>query len=340
MPSEERPLTRAQRREQGAEGGLWTVVLSLVLSTVVGTVIGWFLLSPGSSSNRSARVSLEETWPKPTPKTQAPDQREQLLSRLKALQVDRLWFLQLVDRSLNRRFPDRDGRLPSGAPEDQALQKVWIDLANDWLARIERLPPALRSRLGQLQDQDWSQQAQDLKEQGIPSRVVEHLISSGSRSLLPGEPRSGQPAEPLRQLWIAAAIESLADLKVERVAAETSETVNRSLRIPASGVRLVTISAPTDHRLELGVRGTPLMQMAVFGAEGQPVEQRGPMRVVALDATVGSPLHLIVTNNGVASSLATLSCRAERVEPSTVILEEQPTTAEDSSDDLDFDPMD
>ena len=46
------PQSRAQRREQGAEGRLWPVVLALALSAVVGTAIGWMLLSRGSTPVR------------------------------------------------------------------------------------------------------------------------------------------------------------------------------------------------------------------------------------------------------------------------------------------------
>ena len=75
------------------------------------------------------------------------DERQQLLSRLRALQVDRSWFLKLVNTAVLDRFPERGGRLPSDGLEDAPLRRVWNELAEDWLARIEQLPPTLRSRL-------------------------------------------------------------------------------------------------------------------------------------------------------------------------------------------------
>ena len=62
----------------------------------------------------------------------------------------------------------------------------------------------------------------------------------------------------------------------------------------------------------LGINGTPLMQMTIFGAQGQVERQRGPLRVVTLPAAAGSPVQVLVTNEGVSAGLLTLSCRADR----------------------------
>ena len=68
---------------------------------------------------------------------------------------------------------------------------------------------------------------------------------------------------------------------------------------------------PEDHVFDLGINGTPLMQMLVFGAKGQVVEERGPLRVVRIPADVGLPLQVLVTNEGVSSSAFTVSYQAE-----------------------------
>ena len=69
----------------------------------------------------------------------------------------------------------------------------------------------------------------------------------------------------------------------------------------------------------LGINGTPLMQMTVFGSAGQLVEERGPLRVVTLPDTAGSPVQVLVTNEGVSSGLLTLSCRADRPRPAVQV---------------------
>ena len=53
------------------------------------------------------------------------------------------------------------------------------------------------------------------------------------------------------------------------------------------------------------------MQMSVFAANGELLEARGPLRVVSLPAQAKSPLQLLVTNDGVAAGLITLSLRAD-----------------------------
>ena len=81
--------------------------------------------------------------------------------------------------------------------------------------------------------------------------------------------------------------------------------------MPAGGARLISIAVPAGRRLVLGIAGTPLMQMTVFAADGAVVAERGPLRVVTLPVQAGSPVQVLVTNDGVSSGLLTLSCRAD-----------------------------
>lgn len=309
-----RRLSRLEERELGAEGRLWPVVAALALSALVGSAIGWFLLSrqaaPGKApSTATDVVGQPQTASLPPAEV---DERQQLLSRLRALQVDRTWFLKLANTAVLDRFPERGGRLPSDDLEDAPLRRVWNDLAEDWLARIEQLPPTLRSRLGSLKQADWSEQRAALVKQGVTPRAVEQLVSAGARDLLPGDARGRQPQEPYRQLWYAAAIESLRDVQIEQVKARPRIATNLSLRIPAGGARLISVVVPAGAGLVLGINGTPLMEMTVFGADGEVRAERGPLRVSTLQPDLGSPVQVLITNDGVSSGSFTLSCRADQ----------------------------
>ncbi len=300
---------RAMAREQGAEGRLWPVVIALALSALVGSAIGWSLFPRTYTSGRAPRPGRETEGLQPPVEL---DQRQQLVSRLLALQVDRGWFLKLVDASLRIRFPERGGGLSTESQQEAPLRQVWTQLAEEWLARIEQLPLAIRARLGRLSDGAWEQPRQGLLQQGVHPRVVEHLVSVGAKDLLPGSIQGRKPAEPFRQLWIAAAMQSLDDVAIERLAARPVEPTNISLRIPAGGARLVLVEVPAGDGLTLGINGTPLMQMLVFGADGQVEEERGPLRVVRIAAEAGTPQQVLITNEGVSFGVFTLSCRADR----------------------------
>ncbi|MBA4733728.1 MAG: hypothetical protein H2062_04655 [Synechococcus sp.] len=329
----------ASQRDRAAEGRVWPVAAALVLSALLGTVVGWWLLSRGSGSKSSSRahsnrVERQRDASPPSPDSEA---RQQLLNRLRALQIDRTWFLMLVDSSWLSRFPERDGRLPSNAEEDAPLRQVWDDLSEEWLARVEQLPPGVRSRLGQLENKDWEQQQQALIRQGVDPKVVQQLVSAAARNLLPGNALEGPAVEPYRQLWIAAAMETLKGLRIDTVTARPDETVTRSLRVPSVGARLITVDVPAGASLVLGINGTPLMEMTVFGSKGQLLAAKGPLRVVSLPPTAGSPVQVLVVNDGVASGLLTLSCRADA--PPVRDDVQQPDVEEAEPEDLDFDPM-
>ena len=55
------------------------------------------------------------------------------------------------------------------------------------------------------------------------------------------------------------------------------------------------------------------MQMTVFGADGQVLEARGPLRVVSLNRVTRSPVQLLITNEGLAPASLTLSLRPDPV---------------------------
>ena len=158
----------------------------------------------------------------------------------------------------------------------------------------------------------WREPQQALEKQGVHPRVVEQLVSAAARNLLPGDSQGRKPPEPYRQLWYAAAVQSLADVKIETLVAKPRQATNLSLRVPSGGARLISVAVPSGYGLVLGINGTPLMQMTIYGSEGQVETERGPLRVVTLPAAVGSPVQVLVTNEGVASGLLTLSCRADQ----------------------------
>ena len=125
------PVRRRQElKEEAAEGRLIPVVIGLVAALLVGTGLAWLITNRGRVANPAASPGLQ--LPSSLPPAEV-DQRQQLLNRLRALQIDRGWFLKLVDASLLAQYPERGGRLPSDSLDDAPLRKVWNELAEDWL---------------------------------------------------------------------------------------------------------------------------------------------------------------------------------------------------------------
>ena len=303
---------RHEEREEAAEGGFWPVLIALVLSAVVGTAVGWWWLSRGKVATPPPGGVPE--LPSSLPPSEV-DQRQQLLNRLRAMQVDRAWFLSLVDAALLAQYPERNGRLPSDTLEDAPLRRVWNELAEEWLARVEQLPLPLRRRLGNFSASDWEARQAGFVRQGLSPAVLRELVSASVQNLLPSRASQAMPPEPFRQIWYAAADLTLENLRIEPIEAPSGATQVLSAEVPASGARLFPIRLPAGHGLALGVNGSPLLQMSVFSAEGTPLEARGPLRVVTLGSQKGSPVQLLLTNDGVAPALIRLSLRADPPAP-------------------------
>ncbi|MCT0233908.1 protein kinase [Synechococcus sp. CS-1327] len=313
QPPRPSPRSRQQDKEDAVEGRLWPVVVALVLSAVVGITLGWWLLGRGRTPPSAGSEPLLEV-PASLPPAEV-DQRQQLLNRLRALQVNRGWFLKLVDASLLAQFPERRGRLPADSLEDAPFRKVWNELAEEWLVRVESLPLQLRSKLGDFNSADWEAQQRRLAAQGLSPAVLRQLVSGSAQNLLPG--RSGQtiPPEPLRQLWYAAAEQTLQSLRIESIEAAPGVARVVSAQIEAGGARLFPIRVPPGYRLALGVNGSPLMQMSLYDSSGALLEPRGPLRVVTLGKLESSQVQLLVNNEGVAPAMITLSLRADAPPP-------------------------
>lgn len=310
-----RARSREAEREEAAEGGLWPVLIALVLSAVAGTALGWWWLSRGTLRLPGPADVSEQTTSLPPAEV---DQRQQLLNRLRALQIDRSWFLRLVDAALLNQYPERRGRPPGDGLEDAPLRRVWNDLAEEWLARVEQLPLVLRQRLGSFSDADWTGRQRALVAQGLSPSVLRQLVSGSARSLLPSLVGPDLPPEPFRQLWYAAAQQTLENLRIEPIDAPSETTQVQTAEVPASGARLFAIRVPPNHGLALGVSGTPLLQMSLFAADGSPLAPRGPLRVVTVGSQKSSPVQLLVTNDGVAPTRISLSLRADPPPPSAV----------------------
>ena len=301
------PRPRPEEKEEAVEGGLWPVLIALVLSAVLGTALGWLWLGRGRPTAPAETVG---EVPLSLPPAEV-DQRQQLLNRLRALQIDRGWFLSMVDASLLAQYPERKGRLPGDALEDAPLRKVWNDLAQEWLARVEQLPLPLRRRLGSFRASDWEQRQQSLVAQGLSSSVLAQLVSGSATSLLPGQSGDRMPPEPFRQLWYAAAELTLDAMRIDPIELRSQVTEVLAADVPANGARLFAVRLPAEHSLALGVNGTPLLQMAVYAADGSVLAPRGPLRVVSMGSQKASPVQLLVTNEGVAPARISLSLRAD-----------------------------
>ena len=306
---------RIAEREQAREGHIWPMVGVLFLSVLFVTTVGWLLL--GRSGTHRARLSsnMPEDLVNYSSITTVPSsadmsQRQYLISRLRALQVNRSWFFQLVDTSMLNHDLNLASRLLNSSAEDALLQHVWSELAEEWLTRIEQLPPQLRLRLGNLKVVDWRAQLRALADAGISAPAVDRFINISIQSrFMPRAILGRKPPEPYRQLWYAAALQRLEDVNIKSVIAWTSESTTLSAWVPARGARLITICMLPRNHLILTAKGTPLMQIVIFGNNGKVIVNQGLAPVIKVGPDTGSPLQLVVTNKGMASGLITLAYR-------------------------------
>ena len=291
---------RAIAREQGAEGRLWPVVIALALSSLVGSAIGWFLLPRTSTSDRAFSLGREEAASAFSLSPVDFDQRQQLFSRLRALQVNRSWFLKLVDASFLSRFPESADGSPTDSPKDAPLRRVWTEQAEEWLARIEQLPPEIRPRLGRLQDEDWEHPRKELQQQGLHPRVIDQLVGAVARDLLSRYQKGIKLSEPYYQLWIAAAIQSLDTVEVVEMVLDEFEPVDQSILVPAAGASLVTFVVPEGLPFELDIQGSRWIDLSIHGPGGQIKAGSGKLEFYGSRKRRRIAYQVICVNEGIS----------------------------------------
>ena len=92
---------------------------------------------------------------------------------------------------------------------------------------------------------------------------------------------------------------------------QRNSTKTLSAVVPAGGARVFPIQVPSGSRLVLEAKGSPLMQMSVFAADGQLLEARGPLRLVSLGEVKRFPVQVLISNDGLSSASLTLSLRVD-----------------------------
>lgn len=305
-PASRRSASR-QQRDDGQEGALWPVVCALLAAAVLGSALGWWWLG-------RSRPLLEKEVSLPPPEAStavAVDRRQELQSRLRALEIDQGWFLRLLEASRQAGTSlatagASPGRFAAGSPNpDRSAQ------ADQWLARLEPLPLVLRRRLGRFSYGDWQAQRRRLAARGLSDPVLDALVAAAARPLLPLGSGPAMPPEPFRQLWYAAAELTAADLRLEPVELLPLRPRALSAEVAAGAARPFVIRFPPGHRLVLAGNGSALLEMAVHGADGAVLAARGPLRLVSLGPIGRSPVQVLVFNDGLAPAPVTLSLRAD-----------------------------
>jgi serine/threonine-protein kinase len=108
-----------------------------------------------------------------------------------------------------------------------------------------------------------------------------------------------------------AADQVLTTLQLEASPLRLDEPQMLSGSVQAGGARLFPIQLPPAGQLVLEVSGSPLLQMALFAADGEVLGAQGPLRLLNLAVPKRSPVQLLLLNQGLAPTWFTLSVRAE-----------------------------
>ncbi len=291
-----------RKSDEAAEGKLLPVVVALFILALTGTFLGWLLLFDGEKSFNKDNFSFGYNTKNNIPNSFSSDEnkRQEIYDRLRVLKVDRIWFLKLVDASFFLRFPQLGGRF-AFEKMDSSIGIVWYELAEEWLAKVEQLPPNIRIQLGNLNDSSWYKNRENLIQKGLARTIVEKIISTKAQRLLAGWIGPFKPDEPFLQLWHAIALLDLEEVEIEKINIKQITSTSQRIFLASRDIRLMEVDLPSDNHIEFKTDGSPLIQIAVFNKRGIEILKYGPLGRYFLAPKSGNKLYILFANEGVAS---------------------------------------
>ena len=293
---------RTKNRQKGAEGGIWSVVIALSLSGLLIIIVGCIILSRENKNNFLLQNRFEKVSGSKKVKFDQfeSDKKERILKKLRALKINRQWFMSLLEDSLTKNYNYKGFNLSNN--KDNLLQKNWINLSETWLSVIELLPLSTRIRLGSLSDSDWENERFEYIHEDVPTQVIVQLITAGTRYLFPEDIKLEKLQSPYIQLWHASAKEIIPKLPIIDLQSSNISLDDRSVIIEANSACLIGIEVPKSQYLNFKFSESPLLQMTVYNYTGKVISKTGPLKAIDLNPFSGTKIYVVISNDGVSSS--------------------------------------
>ncbi len=258
-------------------GCLGKLSLLLLLVTTSGS-LGWFagkiwlvkILQPKNTVNSNILTS-ENPFSKPSsplPQDNS-SSNNPLQTRRKTLGIDRLFFNNLVDQTLEIQNTNDQNKTASKEEE-------WEKAANLLLDKLSKLSPEALQHLGRYnreQRSNWTKQVNQLH---LSSRALTNLVNIRFFKDFPELENQDFMEQPLGQVWYAIAVDMVKSLETKQNyellitnATQTNQQLIGKLQ-PGEGKAYV-ISLTASKPMEVKLQASPDALLTIYSPTGQEI---------------------------------------------------------------------
>ena len=214
----------------------WKTILLVGTTIVAMGVVGW--IGGNWWLSRNSQQPIKET--KDINLTE--QQRQQKIAELQdKLELDSIFFNNLVNEKFYRKYPEKSGRLTS-SPSDKIWRERWYLVAEDVLSKLDNLSLSSRKRLGKFDRLDINEWREEVNKLNLSSQALYDLSDAQFFYLFPEYSRnSSLLGLSIGQVWQGITADKIQQLKARKILAEvqfrpqtTSKTIKGTLK-PGTG---------------------------------------------------------------------------------------------------------
>jgi serine/threonine-protein kinase len=253
--------------------------LSLFL-LLVGTsgLMGWFagktwlvkMLQPTAiNSTNSDILTSNNGSTGTTPPTEEGNKTKELVTRLRELGIDRLFFDQLVDQLLAIQETNPENKTDS-------KEKTRGKAAHDLLDKLDRLSPDALGELGRYGIEQRSEWARRVNQLHLSSRALSNLVNIRFLKDFPELENQNFMDQPLGQVWYAIAFDTVKSLEAkqnyELLTKDATQTTQQVMGKLESGEgKAYSISLPASKPMEIKLQASPDALLTIYSPTGQEI---------------------------------------------------------------------
>jgi serine/threonine-protein kinase len=185
-------------------------------------IAGWWFMQhhfqgrSGTDSNQALQSPTSPSTPPtpstPTPKASTEEQtrKQEIDDRRQKLGIDNGLFTQLVNQEFYATHPDLKGRQLTTTAADAPLRAQWDKIANEFLARLERVSPEARRQMGSYGKADRDRWRKVVNQSNLSTRALYDLADARFFYLFSEYRGTNLSKQPMEQVWHGIASDQVA----------------------------------------------------------------------------------------------------------------------------------
>lgn len=288
VSSPQSPATPSVVPSTSSRTSIWTTtnisIISLALCSSVGLLWWGFSQRAKTVGDGSNPQPTNTSTPTPTPivslspqpeYSQAERERKQKLSdRRQQLNINRNFYVSLVNQIFWRKNPNLKGRSLSDKSEDEGLRAKWDQIAAEVLEKLATLSSKSRKQLGTYTSSERDRWKVEVNRRNVGSRSLYDLGDAAFFRLFPEQRGQNFIKQPIGQVWhgfvndkFNAILAKSALQKIVFAPGTTAKTVSGNLT-PGGG-KVFIAELAKEQKMTVNLNASSQVLLSIYSPSGK-----------------------------------------------------------------------